>query len=316
MRMIATPDTKVQGVQEEYQYIINPASFLPLVVLKDGVWDVLSVVEDMGYTGASWLPLRNYHVGHERFRESLPITHIESAWNPTDAKTVMGQLFEVAYMAALRNLTAPQLRDVVAFPDSLTCENELNTALDTLKKAFYIGHTYKGAYYYSDRRETSGIVEINPGMGMSLEELLETIESTDISKKLVKGVDFDTTHTRRKKRRDEIARDGCDLSALPDNMPETLDMVFAYIELVDFQAESPEELHKTINHKGLTWLNDLMVEIVRNRGYKGPIRVEFFLGLKTHLDPNNLYAVSKDILAYLADLRGDYSKSKASFASV
>lgn len=136
---------------------------------------------------------------------------------------------------------------------------------------------------------------------LTTDALLEELRYPASSR--VSGVDLDTRHIRRSLRPDEIAK----TVSLP-NTPtrtslgaweNTIQQFVSHTSLVDFQGTSPEEVFQTVAGKN-TELKQIM-QYIKDVGYKGPVRVEFSLGLANQIKPGVVEDVAKDVYDYLAE---------------
>jgi len=151
------------------------------------------------------------------------------------------------------------------------------------------------------------ILELNPGMLdaqgelLSPDSLLETLAYPASS--ILAGVDLDTKHIRRGLRPDEIAKTISRLGSPTKNAlgawQGTVQQFVSHTKLMDFQGMNPQELFDTIAGRQ-TELAEVVLA-VKEAGYRGPVRVEFNLGLANQIKPGVVEDVAKDVHAYLAE---------------
>ena len=303
----------IDQVAGENELCINMASFLPMSVLGPYVEQASARLRDCGYNSLCLLPLRGL-VCPDEIQLSLPVHFIERAWNPTEASGLSG-LIEVINGMRTGNPKAPKIHDFIAFPnkfDSGAAFYEMAYAYrsgDKLSPTLtevvheFPGHPISGAGTVG---ADATILEINPGLNMSPQQILDRIS---VENSMIPNVDIDTSHIRRGLRTDEVARLGG--SAGFSNLGKWQDVIHMFstqrrIGLVDFQAKDPQELSETLNG-GNTELDE-MIDALLETGYKGPIRVEFNMGLLRQVQPGYAMGIARDSHDYLRHKTGGFSR--------
>ena len=291
----------------------NLASALPRVIIPGQVEALTERLSEDGYEFASALPLRNIVDEKGDIKGCrLPIWYLEDAWNPTQSAGIAG-LMEVVRGIATKDPLAPQIHDFIAFPDKEKADDELKRMVERLElegnPPTVVVHHLSGIeeFKWGSGPTIDTILEINPGMLanqgeiLTVDALLEELSYPASSR--VSGVDLDTRHIRRNLRPDEVAKT-VSLPGTPTRTSlgaweNTIQQFVAHTSLVDFQGTSPEEVFQTVAGKN-TELNQI-VRYVKDTGYKGPIRVEFNLGLANQIKPGIVEDVAKDVYEYLAE---------------
>lgn len=294
---------QVDGANE---LCINMASFLPMSVLGPYVEQASERLRDYGYNSLCVLPFRGL-VNPDGIQLSLPVHFIERAWNPTEASGLSG-LIEVVDGMRTGNPKAPKIHDFIAFPNKF----DSGVAFYRMAYAYRSGDklnptltevVHKLPDYPLSGAGTVGadatILEIHPGLNMSPQQILDKIS---VENSMIPKVDIDTRHIRRGLRTDEAARVGGSVGF--SNLGNWQDVIHTFstyrgIGLVDFQAKDPKELSETLNG-GNTELNE-MIDALLETGYKGPIRVEFNMGLLRQVKPGYAMGIAQDSHDYLRD---------------
>ena len=306
-------DTKPQEATEmkeegENEIGMNIASFLPQAVFAGHLEGVSLKLKEQGYQFLSAIPLRSLR-NPSGVDFHLPIWYVERAWNPTEFEGLEG-LLEV--IASREDPQATQLQDWIASPSRVVSNNVYEQLLrmhshPKTKRPTVIVHDFYHARY--GKFSVNTIIEIHPGIMGILEEvevgspelIAERIQEQQQEYPNIEGVDLDTKHMRRGLRPDESARLSLPGQPVRETLgawERTLEVLYKHTRLVDFQASDNKELYNTLDGRA-TELNDIMNAFL-SYGYRGPIRVEFSLGLPGLL-PGNQLAVAGDIRAYLKD---------------
>ncbi len=294
----------------------NLASDLPRILIPGQVEALTERLAEDGYQFASALPLRTVVDGGGNVTGcNLPIWYLEDAWNPTKGAGLAG-LMEFVRGIATKDPLAPQIHDFIAFPDKERADGlfrKMVTRLNlTERPPTVVVHHLNGLAEFNWGLATTGvtadtILELNPGMLdaqgelLSPESLLETLAYPASS--ILAGVDLDTRHIRRGLRPDETAK----TVSRPDSPTKnalgawqgTVQQFIAHTRLLDFQGMAPRELFDTINGQQ-TELAEVVLA-AKEAGYRGPVRVEFNLGLGNQIKPGVVEDVAKDVYDYLAE---------------
>ena len=291
----------------------NLASDLPRIIIPGQVETLTERLRDDGYTFVSALPLRNIVDEKGDVKGCrLPIWFLEKAWNPTQSKGVIG-LMEVVRGIAIKDPFAPKIHDFIAFPNKEKADDEFRGMVERLglerNPPTIIVHHLSGIeeFKWTLGPEIDTIIEINPGMLKSWGEILTTdalLEELECpASSPVSGVVLDTNHIRRGLRSDEAVRT-MSYHGLPTReslgvWEDTIQQFVSHTSLVDFQGKSSDEIFQTLDGKN-TELNQIM-RYIRDEGYRGPVRVEFNLGLANQIKPGVVEDVAKDVYEYLAE---------------
>lgn len=127
---------------------------------------------------------------------AIKVWGFANAWNP-------GKLWEVMLGLWQKNILAPKLLDWIVFPNNETCQRNSQELIKKYSKdnpIFFITvHTMSDwEYYHSLGYQV--ILEINPGLDMTLDQILEFARDKG------KIIALDLYHIRRKLRVDEMFR--------------------------------------------------------------------------------------------------------------
>lgn len=294
----------------------NLASDLPRILIPGQVEALTERLVEDGYRFASALPMRT--VVDEEGNVSgckLPIWYLEDAWNPTKGAGLAG-LMEVVRGIATKDPLAPQIHDFVAFPNKEKADERFRLMTERLKLTTrpptIVVHHLSGLAEFKWGLATTGatvdtILELNPGMLdaegelLSPDALLEELAYPASSP--VAGVVLDTKHIRRGLRPDEtartVSRPGSPTKGALGAWENTIQQFVSHTKLMDFQGMNPQELFDTLDGQQ-TELAEVVLA-AKEAGYRGPVRVEFNLGLAHQLKPGVVEDVAKDVRAYLAE---------------
>jgi len=294
----------------------NLASDLPRILIPGEVQKLTATLEETGYQFASALPLRSVVDGGGNVTGcKLPIWYLEDAWNPTRGAGLAG-LMEVVRGVATKDPLAPQIHNFIAFPDKERADELFRNMIARLnlseRPPTVVVHHLNGLAEFKWGLATTGatvdtILELNPGMLdaqgelLSSDSLLETLAYPASS--ILAGVDLDTKHIRRGLRPDEIAKTVSRPSSPTKDAlgawQGTVQQFVSHTKLMDFQGMNPQELFDTIAGRQ-TELAEVVLA-VKEAGYRGPVRVEFNLGMANQIKPGVVEDVAKDVHAYLAE---------------
>lgn len=226
----------------------------------------------------------------------------------------MAGLMEVVRGRISQDVKAPQLQDWVAFPDAKTADTLYKKLIAANSKAQAVVHNLADAHHLladTDGRVRT-LLEINPGMTddegqlLTLDALRRELDEarTDPTNSL-SGVVYDTKHVRRGMRLDEVTTVSFPQQSTRDlrgGWRNVLSAIGHDIQLIDFQALAPAELHATLNHQR-TELADMARELAATYPHV-PVRLEIQLGMKRQLMPGNVLSVMNETADFLREMYG------------
>lgn len=279
----------------------NLGSFLPWVMANQ-VAGITTRLKQEGFDFVSLLPMRNTDRP-----SALPVWFLERAWNPTP-RAGIGGLLDVLQGGMRHDPQAPHLQDWIAFPDADTAQKLFEKQMAQYGgQAHIVKHRLDDSYFSHNVRLRS-LLEVNPGMTesrdgsvapLTLDRLVEHLERARESlatgqppefdgwnRDQLSGVVFDTNHTRRSIREDEvprISRPGMPTRENLGGYKRVLEALAPHIRLIDFQGLNPEELRATLSNQS-TVLADMIGELME-RLPGVPIRLEIQLSPVEHLVP-------------------------------
>ena len=161
-----------------------------LLTVGTGDFDrLLDGVDEAGYDGVCVLPFRALmkEGGFERLENSgLQVNHVEETWNPTTFDNLwlaIGSGLGGHIRRGLRDRSEPPILQDALFPSKETGAVLFDRLLDTFKDLKFISHRV-----LDDFNNARWLLEINPGLGKSADEILRIGEERGVN--LV----FDPTH--------------------------------------------------------------------------------------------------------------------------
>lgn len=301
--------------EEENLVTLNLASLLPMAISRPFVERATVELEKMGYRGVGILPFSWSLQDPDKISMALPVTSIERAWNPTERDGWYG-LMDVVSGMIHRDIQAPKLQDFVAFPSRYKSEVAYyRWAMDNVSnpQRYPYGLTdvvHKLPDYplsgFSSIGVSATILEINPGLNLTPQEISEKLLAGSSMIKGIKRIVCDTKHLRRGLKPNEAAKIARSYPGKPvinvlGEWENTLRIFSAagQIGQVDLQAMDPVELIDTL--RGVpTELDDVMSAIVKSR-FDGTVRVEFMMKVYDQVRPGYAMGVAKDAHDYLRD---------------
>lgn len=298
------PHLESKAPTQELEIGANLGSFLPWVMANQ-VAGITTRLQQQGFDFVSLLPMRNTDRP-----ASLPVWFLEKAWNPT-THAGLGGLLDVLQGRMSHDPQAPHLQDWIAFPDADTSQKIFQEQMARYgKQAYIVKHRLDDPYFSHETGNVRlrSLLEVNPGMTelhdgsvvpLTLDRLVEHLERARESlatgqplefdgwiRDQLSGVVFDTKHTRRRTREDEVSR--ISRSGMPtrENLggyKQVSEVLAPHIRLIDFQGLNPAELRATLNNQS-TELADMIGELMETLPGV-PIRLEIQLGSMEHLVP-------------------------------
>lgn len=119
----------------------------------------------------------------DKLHKQLPIVSYEDAWRPVNAWLLVNERRK-------KNPEAPYVRDIILFPGTRACRNQLKIFQSLNPIPFQVVHEMND---HTDGR----VLEVNPGLFMSPEEILNAWPRL---------LAIDLYHIRRELRDDEVAK--------------------------------------------------------------------------------------------------------------
>lgn len=277
----------------------NLGSFVPWIMANQ-VGSITGKLKEKGFKFVSTLPMRNT----DSRASVLPVRYVEQAWNPTIEPYVRG-LLEVRRGKKTHDPTAPQYQDAIFFPDRQKAHKMFR---DTVAKNRGIKVVTHNLFDAALTLSESGLIfetllEVNPGMTdlvgdqLTLDELYRelgaarSVRGSQLHEfaSPLSGVVFDTKHTRRGMRPDEIARisrPGQPVQDVMGGYQNVLRVLGPDVQLIDFQALHPQELRDALNNRS-TELADMMSHLITELPGV-PIRLEIQLDPLDHFMPGRV----------------------------
>jgi len=182
-------DTKEVGPKLEY----NLAGSGLLTIRPKDFSRLQEGVVSAGYRHACVLPFHAFDEDKQAMvnltNSPLQIVHLEEAWNPLDKEGWTRLAW--ATLGHLRRFLGdktepPILQDVLLFPNKATCGRLFQEMLKAFPRAKFISHGFR-----SDFSPKRLLLEINPGIELSAQEIIEETEKQGV------GLVFDPSHLLR-----------------------------------------------------------------------------------------------------------------------
>lgn len=300
----------------------NLGSFAPWIMANQ-VGSITSRLKERGFQFVSTVPMRNIDKP-----SVLPVRYVEDAWNPTQGSHVFG-LWEVMQGKRAHDPLAPQFQDLLLFPDRQRAGKMFR---DTVAKNRGINVVTHNLFDAALTLSESGLVfktllEVNPGMTdlmgdqLTLDELYRALGAARSVRgsqfrefaSPLSGVVFDTKHTRRGMRPDEIARisrPGQPVQDVLGGYQNVLRVLGPDVQLIDFQALDPQELRDALNNRG-TELADVLSDLITQLPGV-PIRLEIQLDPLDHFIPGRVMTQMLEAADFIKGLHGEiYPENKS-----